>query len=232
MDYKILMVDDHGLVRSGLKPILDDALEGKCQILEAETLTSAMELIERHQEDLDLVLLDLTLPDAQGLAALDRVRERFPTVPLAVLSGQDDTHLIQTAYRQNISGFIIKNAKAEILVSAVRLILSGGVYIPPELLTAAMNPPAGERKRIMRTDRINGSGFSQLTPRQQEVLYLITKGCSNQEISESVGATIGTVKSHVVGILRALGVHSRTQAIHLVHENPDLLGQYRNMSNM
>ena len=71
-----------------------------------------------------------------------------------------------------------------------------------------------------------------LTPRQQEVLYLITKGCSNQEISETVGATIGTVKSHVAGILRALGVHSRTQAIHLVHENPDLLGQYRSMSSL
>lgn len=225
MDYKILIVDDHGLVRAGLKPILDDALGGKCHILEAENLATTLDMIERHQDDLDLVLLDLTLPDAQGLTALDRVRERYPTVPLAVLSGQDDTHLIQAAYRQNISGFIIKNAKAEVLVSAVRLVLSGGVYIPPELLTAAMNP-ASERKRT-RAERIAESGGSQLTPRQQEVLYLITKGCSNQEISESVGATIGTVKSHVVGILRALGVHSRTQAIHLVHENPSLLGQYR-----
>ena len=124
----------------------------------------------------------------------------------------------------NISGFIIKNAKAEVLVSAVRLILSGGVYIPPELLTAAMNPP--ERTRRTR-ERNTSSDNSQLTPRQQEVLYLITKGASNQEISDSVGATIGTVKSHVVGILRALGGHSRTQAINLVHENPEILGQYR-----
>lgn len=230
MDYKILIVDDHGLVRSGLKPILDDALNGKCKVLEAETLEGTLEVIDRHQDDLDLVLLDLTLPDAQGLTALDRVRERFPSVPLAVLSGTDDIHLIQAAYRQNISGFIIKNAKAEVLVSAVRLILSGGVYIPPELLTAAMNP-ATERKRV-RADRSREGAGSQLTPRQQEVLYLITKGCSNQEISETVGATIGTVKSHVVGILRALGVHSRTQAIHLVHENPDLLGQYRSMSSL
>ncbi len=230
MDYKILIVDDHGLVRSGLKPILDDALNGKCEVLEAETLAGTLEIIDRHQDNLDLVLLDLTLPDAQGLTALDRVRERFPSVPLAVLSGTDDVHLIQAAYRQNISGFIIKNAKAEVLVSAVRLILSGGVYIPPELLTAAMSP-ATERKR-MRTDRSRDGAGSQLTPRQQEVLYLITKGCSNQEISETVGATIGTVKSHVVGILRALGVHSRTQAIHLVHENPELLGQYRSMSSM
>ena len=87
-----------------------------------------------------------------------------------------------------------------------------------------MGTPPADRSR-------EGSG-SQLTPRQQEVLYLITKGCSNQEISETVGATIGTVKSHVAGILRALGVHSRTQAIHLVHENPDLLGQYRSMSSV
>ena len=86
MDYKILIVDDHCLVRSGLKPILDDALNGKCQVLEAETLEGTLEVIDRHQDDLDLVLLDLTLPDAQGLTALDRVRERFPSVPLAVLS--------------------------------------------------------------------------------------------------------------------------------------------------
>ena len=205
-------------------------MNGKCHVLEAETLSGTLEIIDRHQDDLDLVLLDLSLPDAQGLTALDRVRERFPSVPLAVLSGNDDVHLIQAAYRQNISGFIIKNAKAEVLVSAVRLILSGGVYIPPELLTAAMSP-AVERKRV-RSDRAREGNNSQLTPRQQEVLYLITKGCSNQEISESVGATIGTVKSHVVGILRALGVHSRTQAIHLVHENPDLLGQYRSMSSL
>ena len=230
MEYKILIVDDHGLVRSGLKPILDDALNGKCQLLEAENLAGTLEVIDRHQDDLDLVLLDLTLPDAQGLAALDRVRERFPSVPLAVLSGNDDIHLIQAAYRQNISGFIIKNAKAEVLVSAVRLILSGGVYIPPELLTAAMSSPT-ERKRTRAERSIEGGGGSQLTPRQQEVLYLITKGCSNQEISDAVGASIGTVKSHVVGILRALGVHSRTQAIHLVHENPDILGQYRPVSS-
>lgn len=225
MNYKILIVDDHGLVRSGLKPILDDALNSQCQVLEAETLAQTMDILEVQKDELDLVLFDLTLPDAQGLNGLETVRERFPAVPLAVLSGTDDVHLIQAAYRYNISGFIIKNAKAEVLVSAVRLILSGGVYIPPELLTAAMSP-AVDRRRT-RSDRASGQDGSQLTPRQQEVLYLITKGCSNQEISDAVGATIGTVKSHVVGILRTLGVHSRTQAIHMVHETPEILGQYQ-----
>lgn len=227
MDYKILIVDDHGLVRAGLRPILDTALGGKCALLEAETLAQTIELIGK-EPDIDLVLLDLTLPDANGLSALEKVRAIYPNAPVAVLSGQADTQMIQAAYRQNISGFIIKNAKAEVLVSAVRLILSGGVYIPPELLNAAMSIP--DRKRT-RAERVSGKDSSQLTPRQQEVLYLITKGCSNQEISDSVGATIGTVKSHVVGILRALGVHSRTQAISLVHDNPDLLGQYRAQQN-
>ncbi len=224
MKHKILIVDDHGLVRAGLRRILQDALGGECDIIEAESLEATLGIIATQGSSIDLVLLDLTLPDAQGLSALERVRSQFPNVPIAVLSGQNDTHLIQTAYRMNISGFIIKNAKAEVLVSAVRLILSGGVYIPPELLTAAMNPP--ERTRRTR-ERNTSSDNSQLTPRQQEVLYLITKGASNQEISDSVGATIGTVKSHVVGILRALGVHSRTQAISMVHDNPELLGQYK-----
>jgi DNA-binding NarL/FixJ family response regulator len=224
MKHKILIVDDHGLVRAGLRPILQDALGGVCDIIEAESLEATLGIIATQGSSIDLVLLDLTLPDAQGLSALERVRSQFPNVPIAVLSGQSDTHLIQTAYRMNISGFIIKNAKAEVLVSAVRLILSGGVYIPPELLSAAMSPP--ERTRRTR-ERNTSSDNSQLTPRQQEVLYLITKGASNQEISDSVGATIGTVKSHVVGILRALGVHSRTQAISMVHDNPELLGQYK-----
>ncbi|MGL4768149.1 MAG: response regulator [Formosimonas sp.] len=224
MKHKLLIVDDHGLVRAGLHPILKDALNGECEIIEAESLEATLAILKAQGSTIDLVLLDLTLPDAQALSALERVREQSPSIPVAVLSGQNDTNLIQAAYRMNISGFIIKNAKAEVLVSAVRLILSGGVYIPPELLSAAMNPP--ERTRRTR-ERQNPSDGSQLTPRQQEVLYLITKGASNQEISDSVGATIGTVKSHVVGILRALGVHSRTQAISLVHDNPSLLGQYK-----
>lgn len=226
MKHKLLIVDDHGLVRAGLRPIIKDAINDECEILEAESLEAALDIIGKQGDTLDLVLLDLTLPDAQSLVALERVREQFPNVPVAVLSGQNDTNLIQSAYRMNISGFIIKNAKPEILVSAVRLILSGGVYIPPELLSAAMSPP----ERLRRTrERNKSTDDSQLTPRQQEVLYLITKGASNQEISDTVGATIGTVKSHVVGILRALGVHSRTQAISMVHDNPDLLGQHKPM---
>lgn len=227
MSEKILIVDDHGLVRSGLRPILQAVLSQDCTILEAETLAETLDVI-RANSDIDLVLLDLTLPDAHGLSALETVRAQFPSVPVAVLSGQEDLHLIQSAYRHNISGFVVKNVRAEVLVSAVRLILSGGVYVPPELLTAAMTG-GNERKRT-RAERGTVNSGSQLTPRQQEVLYLITKGCSNQEISDSVGATIGTVKSHVVGILRALGVHSRTQAISLVHDNPDLLGQYKPQS--
>lgn len=226
MKQKILIVDDHGLVRAGLRPIIKDALNSECDILETESLEATLQVLKEQSSSIDLVLLDLTLPDAQGLLALEQVREHFPSVPVAVLSAQTDTHMIQSAYRMNISGFIIKNAKAEILVSAVRLILSGGVYIPPEMLTATMNPP--ERIRRSR-ERSSSNDGSQLTPRQQEVLYLITKGASNQEISDSVGATIGTVKSHVVGILRALGVHSRTQAISLVHDNPALLGHYKPM---
>lgn len=225
MKHKILIVDDHGLVRAGLQPILKSALNDDCEILETESLEATMVMLEAQGASFDLVLLDLTLPDAQGLSALEKVRAQYPNVPVAVLSGQNDTHLIQSAYRMNISGFIIKNAKAEVLVSAVRLILSGGVYIPPELLTAAMNPP--ERVRRTRERNSSSNHSSQLTPRQQEVLYLITRGASNQKISDTVGATIGTVKSHVVGILRSLGVHSRTQAISLVHDNPDLLGQYK-----
>lgn len=228
MSNKILIVDDHGLVRSGLKPILQDVLGQDCVVLEAETLAQTLDVIGKN-DDIDLVLLDLTLPDAHGLAALETVRAQFPSVPVAVLSGQEDLHLIQAAYRHNISGFMVKNAKAKVLVSAVRLILSGGVYVPPELLTIAMSGGSNKRTRGERGG--SGSG-STLTPRQQEVLYLITKGCSNQEISDSVGATIGTVKSHVVGMLRALGVHSRTQAISMVHDNPELLGQYKPQSSL
>jgi DNA-binding NarL/FixJ family response regulator len=224
MKQKIVIVDDHGLVRAGLRPILKDALNSECEILEADSLQATLDILEAHADTIDLVLLDLTLPDAQGLGALEKIRALYTTLPISVLSAQTDMQLIQNAYRMNVSGFIIKNAKAEILVSAVRLILSGGVYIPPEMLSTAMSPPEKGRRN---KERGASGDDSQLTPRQQEVLYLITKGASNQEISDSVGATIGTVKSHVVGILRALGVHSRTQAISLVHDNPSLLGQYR-----
>lgn len=221
MNQKVLIVDDHALVRAGLRPTIQTALDDACDILEADSLARALEILEEQVNTVDLVLLDLTLPDAQGLVGLERIREKFSSIPIAILSAQTDTQLIQNSYRLSISGFIIKSAKAEIIVSAVRLILSGGIYIPPEILNAAKSSQEPQTRSWGRT----GLSESQLTPRQQEVLHLITKGASNQEISDSIGATIGTVKSHVVGILRALGVNSRTQAISLVHDNPTLLGQ-------
>lgn len=227
MSHKILIVDDHALVRAGLRPTIQETLNNKCDILETDSLATTLEILKEHGNTIDLVLLDLTLPDAQGLTGLEQIREQFSSIPIAILSAQASTQLIQNAYRLSISGFIIKNAKPEVIASAIRLMLSGGIYIPPEILSSARNLPESPSRRLENAKPTN----YQLTPRQQEVLQLITKGASNQEISESIGATIGTVKSHVVSILRTLGVHSRTQAISLAHDNPELLGK-DNQSNI
>src|SRR3982751_2490541 len=129
---KILVVDDHALIRTALRGVLGQ-LDGGLTMLEASDCRSAFDLIEA-QPDLDLVLLDLNLPGKHGLAALEELRTEYPALPVVVLSSANDRASVMQALDLGAAGYIPKLSSNEVLVSALRLVLSGGIYIPPEIL--------------------------------------------------------------------------------------------------
>lgn len=203
-----LLIDDHDLVRDGIRPVLEQLDRGNVLILEANCLADAKEQYLRYPE-VDLVLLDLGLPDAEGLDVLADATAPFGDTPIVVLSADDDAQSVKRSLDAGAMGFVPKNSPTKVIAGALRLVLSGGIYIPPELLAAAqdssprdMAPPA----RAKSADQLG------LTERQIEVLSLLAQGKSNKVVSRELGVTPGTVKNHVAAILRALQVCNRIQA--------------------
>jgi DNA-binding NarL/FixJ family response regulator len=201
---KILVVDDHALIRDALSGVLRE-LKADATVLEAPDGRQAMRLIEA-QPDLHLILLDLNLPDRDGFALLADLRARYPATSVVVLSALDDRDNVLRALDLGALGFIPKSAPRDVMVNALRLVFSGGVYIPPEALARA---DAKETKPARR----GSPAELGLTGRQLEVLALMMQGKSNKVISRRLDVAEPTVKHHVTAILKALKVANRTEAV-------------------
>jgi DNA-binding NarL/FixJ family response regulator len=216
-DLKILVVDDHLLVREGLKEVLKQ-LDPGVQIFEAPNAAGAFHLAEAHA-DLDLILLDLALPDASGFNALQSFRRNHSGIPVVVLSASTEPSDAVRCVKGGAAGFIPKSSTAGVLLGAVRLVLSGGVYLPPEAVLAQRGYGEGSAKPLAHLDaagtartQIDAAAFG-LTDRQSQVLALLIQGKSNKEIGRALDLAEQTVKTHISGVLRALNVTSRAQAI-------------------
>ena len=208
---KILVVDDHPLVRDAMLHVLAP-LGASIELLEASDCASALALA-CAQKDIALVLLDLNLPGARGFDALDAFRREQPALPLVILSMHRDRETVLESIRRGAMGFIPKASAKEVIVSAVRLVLSGGIYLPPE---AVIDAAASDRSAIDIAPTSQPSrSLSQLglTPRQGQVLALVMTGKSNKEICRTLGIAERTVKVHLTAVLNALKVTSRTQAV-------------------
>lgn len=198
---KILVVDDHALVRAGLCQVLQglDNFE-VTEVLQAADCAAAFALAQLHP-DLDLVLLDYHLPDMNGLAALAILGKNHPELPVVILSGSANPSIMQRVLAQGAAGFLTKSGISDELLHALRLILAGEVYVPPEFM--ATGPlQAGQ----------TAHSAPVFTPRQEEVLQLLLDGCSNREISVRMGLADETIKTHVTTLLRGFGVKTRMQA--------------------
>ena len=214
---KILVVDDHDLVRAGLRPVLEqlarEAAPEEPLVLEAPTFSRAVELANEHT-DLDLILLDFRMPNVIGFAALVDLQERFPEVPVVIMSGDDDPGIVRAAFERGALGFIPKSSPMPVILNALRLVLSGGTYVPREIIGSAPPPaaptaPAPERHPAS-DPRAMGLG---LTPRQADVLTLLLEGKSNKVICRELNLAEGTVKNHVAAILKALNASNRVEAV-------------------
>ncbi len=210
---KILVVDDHVLIREALRGLFKE-LKPDATVLEAPDAPQTMQLLA-DQPDVALILLDLSLPDRDGLALLAEVRERYPSISVVVLSGFPDRANVVRALEHGALGFIPKSAGREVMTSALNLVFSGGVYIPPEILGSVKSertepsPPSGSAAARPQASPADLG----LTGRQVDVLALMMQGKSNKAICRRLELAEPTVKNHVTAILKALGVSNRTEAV-------------------
>jgi DNA-binding NarL/FixJ family response regulator len=202
---KVLLVDDHVLVREAMRGVIAE-LQPDAAVIEAATSADGMSVMRQHP-DVDLVMLDLGLPDRNGLEVLEELRGTHPAAAVVMLSGSNDRESVAMALAKGALGFIPKSASRDVLVSAIRLVLAGGIYIPPEILIDShpVSLPAVSDER--RSPAELG-----LTPRQVEVLALMMQGKSNKLICRTLHLAEPTVKNHVSAILKALGAVNRTEA--------------------
>jgi len=213
---KFLVVDDHELIREAMRGALKQ-LDAEATILEAADSRQAMPLIEENI-DLDLILLDLNLPDRDGFSMLVELRKTHPSVPVVVMSAQQDQDSVVKALRLGAFGFIPKSATRKLILGALQFVMSGGTYIPPQALPSEQPPltptpaPTLQAKPETGADKVSPADFG-LTGRQIDVLALIMQGKSNKAICRVLDLSEPTVKSHVSAILRALNVSSRTEIV-------------------
>lgn len=209
---KILVVDDHPLILEALKQVLRD-LDPDIEVIEARDARQALEQAGRHPE-LALVLLDLTLPEKHGFELLPELRQHTPGLPVVVLSATEDRDTVLRAINDGAMGFIPKTSRTEVLVAALRLVFSGGVYLPPSAFSVpngtTSDPRAPAQTPVPATRSPRDAG---LTERQAQVLALLVQGKSNKLICRALDLAEGTVKIHVTAILRALNVSNRTEAV-------------------
>jgi DNA-binding NarL/FixJ family response regulator len=215
---KILIADDHRLVTEAVKTKLSEIGQG----IEFCIAMSVDELLRTVSDDVDLAVVDLNMPGADGYSHIDELRRRHPSVPVIVLSGYEDPALMRGALERGVLGFIPKAYSPEVMLSAVRLVLAGGVYVPPMMLSAlppgvvaasAEQPASGAARSASGGSATLESLRSVLTERQVEVLQLLSHGKPNKLIGRSLGISEGTVKIHLAAIFRALNVRNRTEAV-------------------
>jgi DNA-binding NarL/FixJ family response regulator len=202
VQYRLVIADDHPLFRGALREAVGGLLE-RVDIAEAGTFDELVSLLDRGT-DVDLVLLDLTMPGARGFSGLMYMRAQYPSVPVIVVSANDDPAVIRRCMGFGASGFIPKTLGVDAMRMAISRILGGGVWTPPDVdLGAGSDAEAAELMTRMAT----------LTPQQVRVLMMLSEGLLNKQIAYQLGVSEATVKAHVSAILQKLGVESRTQAV-------------------
>jgi DNA-binding NarL/FixJ family response regulator len=202
---KVFLIDDHAMFRQGMKFLLSD-LDESLQFLEAGTFAEGMALL--NENGADLILLDLNMPDGDGLIALRQIRAEFSAIPLAVVSGDDDPARIREMVEEGAAGYIPKSSSSEVLVAALRLILAGGVYLPP----AALDYIPNSHHNVADVQ----SRVTSLSDRQTAVLLKAIQGIPNKAIAKELQIAEGTVKAHLSVAFRILGVNNRTEAVFAV----------------
>lgn len=206
----VLIADDHALFRYGISLALEE-LYDEVTILQAANAEEARR-IAHETPGLDLILLDLMMPGLNGINDLKGYVESLPKgIPVVIVSGSRQRSTIRAAIESGARGYILKSSNGEILKHVLPLVLSGELYVPAQAVASEEHAESGEGTPFDEGGDFNPD-FKSLTPRETQVLKLLTLGYSNKEIARSLGMLEGTVKVHVKSIMKKLGVNNRTQA--------------------
>lgn len=202
MHLKFIIADDHPLFRGALRQVLE-AVSAKVNITEVGDFESVIQIV-KDQDDLDLLLLDLTMPGGTGLAGLIAIKALQPALPVIIVSGTDDGATISRSIELGASGFIPKSTSMDGIGEAVKAVLNGDIWVPEGVeLTAEPDDDARDLLQRIRT----------LTPQQMRVLTMLGEGLLNKQIAYELSVSEATVKAHVSAVLQKLNVDSRTQAV-------------------
>ena len=208
MNYRIIITEDHPLFRSALTTVLSQGL-GEASFSEASTFAELQQLLEIIEAP-DLVLLDLRIPGAQGFSALLFLRTHYPEIPVAVISAREEASVIQQSLEYGACGFIPKSSPLEVLTAAVRTLLDGDIWTPPNLEPPQESDGPDINKLIEK--------ISSLTPQQFKVLGMLRNGLRNKQIAWELQVSEACIKAHATAIFRKLGVNNRTQAVIILQQ--------------
>ena len=197
MTLKILLADDHDLIRQGIKLVLNN-YSHDLEIIECNNFSDALNVVNQNL-DLDLIILDLFMPDISGTHSIKLIRNNAPCIPIVVLSSSEEVSHIKSALELGANGYVPKSSSNDILFSAINLVMSGGIYIPQQILNEEQHTAPSSEKSF--------------TTRQIETLHLMAEGKSNKEIARLMQITEHTVKSHVSMVFEHLNANNRTQAV-------------------
>lgn len=203
-----LIIDDH--------PIITDALSTALVVMRVfdgvdkeNSLTSAMHRLQGSRP-YDLIMLDLHLGDTHGVEAMQQVRERCPDMPVVIFSGDDSSATVAEAFEHGVQGYISKNSPMSVVINAIRMVLGGGIYIPPQAvrMLGFELQPVGHGEALAAQGRV-----PDLSPRQREVFSYVLQGLTNKHIGQRLDMAAGTVKAHLATVYRMFDVSSRAQLI-------------------
>jgi DNA-binding NarL/FixJ family response regulator len=208
---KLLIIDDHPLFRDGLAALLRQA-SADTQVVQASSTEDALNIAD--EQIIDAVFMDLMMPGLSGEAAVREFARRHPDLPVIVLSSSESASDVRRMLNAGASGYIPKSATAQTVVSALQLVLSGNIYVPPLLVSATARAADRDAHDAPRS-------LAQLTERQVDVLRFLKDGLTNKEISANLGIAEKTVKVHIAAIFKTLNVVNRTQAAKVLRDAAD-----------
>ena len=203
MTREILVADDHPLFREALRHALGRAVPDAA-VIEADTVATLLDVAEQHP-DAELLLLDLNMPGAQGFSALVQMRAHYPSLPVVIISANEDPVVIRRSIGHGAAGFVPKSSTVDQMVEALRAVLDGDTWVPEsaEVEGTGLEPPEADV----------ASRLASLTPQQFKVLTMLSSGLLNKQIAYELGVSEATVKAHMTAIMQKLGATNRTQAV-------------------
>ena len=206
---KVLIADDHAIVRTGLRALIksESAME---MVGEATGGYEAIELVEKTHPD--VLVLDLSMPDLDGIAVTKKIKPQFPNLHILILTLHEDEALLKAAVKAGAGGYILKRAAEAELISAIRVILRGDLYVDPSMVRALLSDEAIPAA-------VESISMQELTPRETEVLRLIVQGYTNRQIGEELNISTRTVEGHRANLSEKLGLHSRVELVRYARDH-------------